>query len=150
MKCWKIDMSEILHSAKVVSVSPQLIELEIETRSACASCHLQQACLIGDSKTKKIQIKNQTSIPLAPGDWVLLSMSMREGEIALFITYALPLFLVLGTLFMCLKLGMTEIMSGICSIIVLIPYYFGVFLKHKSLDRCFNLKIVKKINPSKI
>ncbi len=137
-------MHEIKHKAKIVQVLPNFVEAEIEVKSACAQCALQKACQMHEVSQCKIIIPLEQGKIYQVGEVVNVSISLEEGMLAAFYAYVLPLILVLLTLFISLMSGVSEIISGICSIIVLIPYYFGVFLKKNFFARKLNFKIVDK------
>lgn len=137
-------MHEIKHKAKIVQVLPNFVEAEIEVKSACAQCALQKACQMHEVSQRKIIIPLEQGKIYQVGEVVNVSISLEEGMLAAFYAYVLPLILVLLTLFISLMSGVSEIISGICSIIVLIPYYFGVFLKKNFFARKLNFKIVDK------
>lgn len=137
-------MHEIKHKAKIVQVLPNFVEAEVEVKSACAQCALQKACQMHEVSQRKIIIPLEQGKIYQVGEVVNVSISLEEGMLAAFYAYVLPLILVLLTLFISLMSGVSEIISGICSIIVLIPYYFGVFLKKNFFARKLNFKIVDK------
>ena len=120
------------------------VEVEIEQKSACAQCALQQACQMHETSKRKIVVPLALKQNFQLGEEVEVAISLEDGVKATFFAYLLPLFLVLGTLLLCLACGMSEIISGICSIIVLIPYYFGVFLKKNFFARKLSFKIIDK------
>ena len=137
-------MHEIKHKAKIVQVLPNFVEAEIEVKSACAHCALQKACQMHEVSQRKIIIPLEQGKIYQVGEVVNVSISLEEGMLAAFYAYVLPLILVLLTLFISLMSGVSEIISGICSIIVLIPYYFGVFLKKNFFARKLNFKVIDK------
>lgn len=141
-------MQEIRHKAKIVQVNAHSVEAEIEVKSACAQCALLKACQMHEVSQCKIIIPLEDGKIYQKGEVVDVSISLDEGMLAAFYAYVLPLILVLLTLFVSLVVGLSEIISGICSIIVLIPYYFGVFLKKNFFARMLNFKIVKIENSS--
>lgn len=137
-------MSEISHKAKIVKVNDYSVEAEIEVQSACAQCALQQACQMHETSKRKIVVPIENEQSFQIGDEVNVAISLVDSAKVTFFAYLLPLFLVLGTLLICLACEKSEIISGICSIIVLIPYYFGVFLKKNFFARKLSFKIVDK------
>lgn len=137
-------MREISHKAKIIQVNANSVEAEIEVKSACVQCALQKACQMHEVSQRKIIIPFEQGKIYHEGEEVEVAISLDEGMLAAFYAYVFPLILVLLTLFICLIVGTSEIISGICSIIVLIPYYFGVFLKKNFFARKLNFKIVDK------
>ncbi len=137
-------MQEIRHKARIVQVHKDSIDLEIEVQSACAQCALQKACQMHEVSQRKITIPIQSAKEYKQGDDVYVAIALEDGFRAMFYAYILPLILVLLTLCLCLIGEMSEFISGICSIIVLIPYYFGVFLKKNFFAKKLHFRIVDK------
>lgn len=137
-------MQKIKHKAKIVQVNTNSVEAEIEVKSACAQCALQNACQMHEVSQRKVIIPLERGRTYHKGEVVEVAISLNEGMLAAFYAYILPLLLVLLALFISLMSGTSEIISGICSIIVLIPYYFGVFLKKNFFARKLNFKIIDK------
>ena len=138
-------MPEIEHQAKIVKIMADAVEAEMVVQSACAHCALQKSCQPQEASVRKIVIPTKQASKYCLGEKIWVEISLDDGWMAAFFAYILPLILVLTVLLICLSCRMNEIISGICSIIVLIPYYFGVFLKRDFFVKKLNFKIVDKI-----
>ena len=78
------------------------------------------------------------------GDKVIVSLAPRFGFLAVFYGYILPLLVMLITLLTVVFAGFSELIAGLSSIIVLIPYYFWLFLNRARFRQQFNFKISKQ------
>lgn len=134
-------MEQIEHPAEIVKIEKSRIFAKVEVKSACGHCAVKGACGIGDCADKIIEIETPNAAKHRIGDRITVTLDQNYGFYALFLGYILPLFLVLAVLFAFLAFGSTEIESGIYSIIILIPYYFGLSLSRKYLRKKFLFKI---------
>lgn len=137
-------MQQIEHQAIVIRTTDSLIVAEVQVKSACGSCALKGACGIGDCASKIIEIETPKASQYGAGDNITVTLSEVYGFYALFFGYIFPLLLVLATLFGSLALGASEISGGIYSIIVLIPYYFGLSLCKKYFSKKFHFTIAEQ------
>lgn len=137
-------MTEIVHDAQIIEVLPNVVRAEIKTESACKLCVLKNSCQMHETSSRIIDIPVEKGHMFQCYDHVKVAISLNEGFLALFWGYIFPLMLVLMVLFAGLLGGLTELSSGICSIIVLIPYYFGLSLKKNFWKKKLHFKIVDK------
>lgn len=134
-------MELIKHPAHIIKIEKDTVFAEVKVKSACANCAVRGACGIGDCANKIIEINTTEANNYHSGQKITVCLEQDYGFYALFLGYILPLFLVLIVLFSALALGANEISSGIYSIIVLIPYYFGLSLSKKYFQNKFHFKI---------
>lgn len=131
----------ILHQGKVNQISEDRIEVEIQTGSACAHCSANGQCVSADSKTRKVTVDNYNGPELHVGDMVTLTGHKQDGLTAVFFAYFLPFILVIVTLFTANTILNNEAISGIISLVVLIPYYAVIWLLKNRLKQKFSFKI---------
>lgn len=111
--------------------------------SACASCSARGVCGVGDSEQKRLEVpvpEKQWKV----GDEVIVRLDATAGFMALSWGYVFPFLLIVTVLTTLLTVGLRESISGIISIMVLIPYYASLVLLRKSLRRKLPLKIMKR------
>ena len=77
------------------------------------------------------------------GDKVRIVLAQSLGFRALFLGYVLPFLLVLCTLLIVSALGNSELIAGLVSLAVLIPYYIGLKLFRGKLERQFSFFLQK-------
>lgn len=121
----------------------QLI-VNILSQSACSSCHAQGACTVSDFQDKEIEI-NEFKGNYQPGQEVTVIFKESKGFTALLWGYILPFFIVLGTLITLLELTKNELIAGLISLGVLIPYYTTLYFLRHHLKKIFKFE-VEEIN----
>jgi positive regulator of sigma E activity len=107
---------------------------------ACKGCHSEHSCGMSGNTEKEVTIQGNFNV--RTGDQVVVTMKQSLGYSALAIGYLLPLLLVFVSLVVLLTFSVNELIAGLISVGVLIPYYSGLFLYRKYIDRgfSFNLK----------
>lgn len=136
-------MTQIKHLATITKITKTSIFAEVQVKSACGSCAMRGACGIGECTAKTIEIETAKAAQYQTGETIAVVLGENFGFFALFYGYILPLLLVLAVLFGTQALGVDEISGGIYSIIVLIPYYFGLSLCKKYFSKKFHFTIAE-------
>lgn len=137
-------MSNIIKKAKIIKIAPRSLTVEIEGQEACGNCALKGRCSSGECKNPVCTFPLQETSSYQIGNTVELIISETNGFLAVFWGYLLPLLLIVTVLSAALYLKQGEIRSGIYSIIVLIPYYFGLSLFQKSFQKKLSVSINKR------
>jgi len=118
--------------------------VNIINQSACSSCHANGACSAADSLEKEIEIFNFKN-EYRPGQAVTILFKESKGFTALFYGYVLPFILILLILIISNSVTNNELLSGLLSLAILIPYYIILhFFRHR-LKKVFNFE-VEEIN----
>ena len=78
------------------------------------------------------------------GEKVDVSIDLSQGVKAIVYGYLLPLILMVTTIIISHLLQTSDIISGISGIIILIPYYFGLFLAKSKIKLNSRFIISKK------
>ena len=133
---------EILHSGRIVEMTPQTISVEIISESACASCHAASLCRMSESKTTIVE--GPAQLGYEPGEevWVIMKKSM--GIKAVTLGYVFPLAILVGVLMGCLVSGANEITSGLLAIGAVAVYYIVLWLRRDKLRNEYTFYIKKK------
>ena len=125
-------------------VTDHSLIVNIVNQSACSTCHAQSACTVSDFQDKEIEITN-FSKSFVPGQEVTVVFQESKGFIALFYGYVLPFILVLSTLIITLTISNNELLAGLLSLAILIPYYITLYFFRHLLKKVFNFE-VEEIN----
>ncbi|MBU0468520.1 MAG: SoxR reducing system RseC family protein [Candidatus Omnitrophica bacterium] len=134
--------ARVKHSGIVTKIKNDLITVNIINASACSSCKSKTYCSLSDKKNKLIIVKNHAaSSSLKVGDSVNVIMDLSIGFKAIFIGYLIPFFILLIALITSFIFTQNEVTSGLISIFVLFPYYFGVYLLRDRLTKNFEFNI---------
>ena len=131
----------IKHLGIVESIEDHHIQVRIVQTSACASCSIKGHCTSADVKEKLIDIANADTSQYRQGDhvWVVGTLSM--GGMAVLLAFILPFFIVVISLFVFMALWDNELYAALCSLALLIPYYYILRLKGKWLGKRFAFSI---------
>ena len=130
----------IKHKAYVKNISPDGLWVSIVNESACASCHVKGACTVSDYQEKDIEITSYSKT-YQIGQEVTVLFKESNGFKALFFGYILPLVVLLSTLIVSLIVSENEALSGILSLLILIPYYTTLYFFRAHLKKIFNFEI---------
>lgn len=137
-------MSKIRHQAEVAQIGTKEIWIRFCQESACISCPAHSSCGLKSGRRHIYRMTHSHPEQFHIGQQVEVEISPREGVHAIFWAYFLPLVLMLSTLILSIQFSGNEITGGICSIIILVPYYIGLFLNQKYFHQKFNFKIIEK------
>lgn len=125
-------------------VTDNSLIVNIVNQSACSTCHAQSACTVSDFQDKEIEISN-FSKSFVPGQEVTVIFQESKGFTALFYGYVLPFILVLSTLIITLSISNNELLAGLFSLAILLPYYITLYFFRHLLKKVFNFE-VEEIN----
>ena len=112
------------HEGVVKSITPSVISVEILNKSMCAACHAKSACTMSDMSIKTINVPNLQNESYEVGEEVLIVMKKTLGLRAVWISYVIPLIILM--------------------ILLLSLPYLGVFLFKEKLAKEFTFAIEKK------
>ncbi len=129
----------IEHDGIVAETSADSVTVIITAVSACASCEAKGACTMADKKDKVVNIKGNYDVQ--KGDMVTVLMKQKLGFPALFLGYLLPLTIVIISLVLMVSLSVDEALSGLVSILVLLPYYIILRFFRRKIDKKFTFTL---------
>ena len=113
---------DIEHEGIITGISESHIFVRIIQHSACAGCHAASLCTTIDQKEKIIEVE-KCDFPIQIGDKVSVALSASVGYRAIWFTAALPVILIMLSLVINERIGMNELYSGLCTLVVLAVYY---------------------------
>lgn len=116
-----MENSTIVHDGIIVEVMADVVRVQILSQTACSSCHAKGACTASDSELKIIDVSNPHS-DYHVGDKVQVSMFSNQGLRALFYAYVIPFIILISTLIIS-SAFVHELIAGLISLFVLVPYY---------------------------
>jgi len=134
----------IEHSGIVHEISEGTIKVKILVSSACSSCRANTMCGAGSGE-KIIEI-NQYTDSYSEGEEVMLRMRESLGFKAILWGYFFPFIVVITSLVTVLSISGNEALSGLTSIVVLVPYFLILFLLRNRFKKVFRFEISKIIN----
>jgi len=114
--------------------------VNIISQSACSSCHAKGACTSSDSEEKEIEVTG-FSRHYSPGQTVTVHFKQTHGYAAVFWGYGMPFIVVMLTLIIANILSVGELLSGLISIGMLIPYYTALYFFRNTFKKVFKFEV---------
>ena len=135
-------MSEIVHSGRIVEITPEFTSVEIVSESACSACHAKGLCGVSESRTKVVQLPTRGWDDYKVGDEVQLVLKSSMGHRAVWLAYVIPLFILLAVMLGLLEAGVRDIVSAGVAVAAIAVYYFVLWLCRKKLQKeyIFNIE----------
>jgi positive regulator of sigma E activity len=116
--------------------------VNVDVVAACDLCHSKSSCDIPGKSPRKIRVPVQDG-SYESGDEVTIVMKRSLGLQASLIAYLVPFLLVLVALVVFTSLKMNELLAGLFSLLILIPYIFCLYFFRERLKRTFTLTLRK-------
>lgn len=120
--------NEISHSGKIIEITPDFTTVEITVSSACSSCHAKGLCGMSEQEDKVIMVPTDPYTVRAVGDEVAVKTKMTMGLKAVWISYVIPLVILMILILSLSAVFEKEYLTGIVSIAGVALYYFGIWL----------------------
>jgi len=115
------------------------VTVKILSASACSGCHAEGSCTMSGKEEKVIDVTGSYNV--IPGDKVTILMQQSAGFAALLLGYIIPLLLVVTLLIILISASVNELTAGLCSIGILVPYYFILRLLREQIGKKFTFTI---------
>ncbi len=131
------------HLGIVSEIKGSVVKVKIESQAACNVCHAKNACFVSDKIDKIIEIETESSNDYSINENVKIILKKSDGLKAIFLSYVIPLFIVVFSLIILSELNIEELKAGIFSILFLIPYYLILYLLKKQLKNNFTFELMK-------
>jgi sigma-E factor negative regulatory protein RseC len=129
----------ISHEAIVKSVDNGSVTVSFSPGVSCSGCRAERSCGISGNSERIFKVDG--SFDLHPGEQVVVSIKGSQGYLALFLGYLLPLILVVSTLVILSSLRAGELVSGLSSFGILIPYYIILWIFRRFVGNRFSFTI---------
>lgn len=131
----------IKHFGKVSNISKTTITVTLDSNIHCNTCNAKSVCNVSSSNTKNIEVEN-TFKSFALNEKVNVIMQKELGLKAVFFAYVFPFILLFFTLIIS-SIFLKELIAGLLSILILIPYYITLYLLRNSFANYFKISILK-------
>ena len=131
------------HKGTIIEITENNIRVEIINKSMCAACHAKGFCTTGDTKDKIIDVAYFNRGEYSVGDSVVVTMRRSMGFKAVWISYVIPLLILLIFLLTLHSLGFGELLAGLSSVLAVGVYYLVVYLLRDRISTDFVFTIAK-------
>lgn len=120
--------NEISHPGRILEITPDFTTVEITVSSACSSCHAKGLCGMSEDEDKIIMVPTDPYTVRAVGDEVTVKTKMTMGLKAVWISYVIPLVILLILILSLSAVFDKEYLVGLVSVAGVALYYFGIWL----------------------
>lgn len=129
--------NEIAHEGRIVEITPDFTTVEIIASSACSACHAKTLCGMSEDKEKLIMVPTDGFREFHVGDQVTVMTKMSMGLKAVWISYVIPLAVLMILILTLSGFFDNEFLCGLLSIAGVAVYYFVVWLFRDRLSNEF-------------
>ena len=129
--------NEIAHSGRIIEITPEFTTVEIIVDSACAGCHAKSLCGMSEEQEKIISLPTDPYATYSVGDEVKVCTKMSMGLKAVWISYVIPLMILMILILSLSSVIGNEVVRGLVSIGGVGLYYILVWLFRDRLHNEF-------------
>ena len=129
--------NEITHRGKIVEITPDFTTIEIIASSACSSCHAKNLCGMSEDQEKHIMLPTDPYATHQIGDEVEVCTKMTMGLKAVWISYVIPLAVLMILILSLSGVFENEALRGLAAIAGVGVYYFVIWLFRDRLKNEF-------------
>ena len=126
--------NEITHAGKIVEITPDFTTVEIMVSSACSSCHAKSMCGMSEEEEKVIMLPTDPYSDHKVGDEVQVCTKMSMGLKAVWISYVIPLAILMILILSLSSVVESEAMRALAAIGGVAVYYFFIWLFREKLS----------------
>ncbi|MCG8700646.1 MAG: SoxR reducing system RseC family protein [Bacteroidales bacterium] len=132
----------IEQNAVIENITGSIARVKFNQHASCGSCSAKEICGSGENSENTVEVDIEDNGYLI-GDQVILSMKRTLALRAVLLAYVLPFVLLIATLVLLGLFKVHEAITGLASLLVLVPYF--IFLaRHKDyLKKTFIFSIRK-------
>ena len=136
--------NEVSHEGTILEITPEYTTVEIVAQSACAACHARGLCGVADEKRKIIMVPTDPYASYKVGDSVLVMLKKSMGMKAVWISYVIPLFILMILILSLSSVTVHEVYAGLAAIGGVALYYLVIYLFRDKLANDFVFYIKEK------
>jgi len=133
--------NEIVHNGKIVDIDPDFTTVEILVSSACSECHAKGLCGMSEAQEKVIMLPTDPYQQRKVGDEVLVRTKMTMGLKAVWISYVIPLVILMILILSLSSVIGNEFLRGGIAIAGVGLYYLFIWLFRDRLSDNFEFYI---------
>ena len=137
------ETEQIEHKGIIKEITGHELQISIIAQEGCASCTLKGSCSVSEVNEKIIDVAVTNPNEFKIGENVTIYYKQSLGFRALFLGYVLPFIILLFTMITSLAITEKELLSGILSLVILIPYYLIIYLSKDKIKKTFSFSIKK-------
>lgn len=133
---------EITHEGIVSEVRDDHVVVSFVSQPACSSCKIKNSCSLSDSEIKNLEVP-VSGKSYQRGEKVTVGLSQSLGYRAVFLGYILPFLIVFISLVVLTILTNNELLAGLISLFMLVPYYLVLWMIRGVINDSFRFRLLK-------
>lgn len=133
--------NEITHKGKITEITPDFTTVEIIASSACSSCHAKGLCGMSEEQEKIIMLPTDPYATHQVCDEVEICTKMTMGLKAVWISYVIPLAVLMILILSLSGIFENEALRGLAAIAGVGVYYFIIWIFRDRLKNEFTFYI---------
>ena len=134
--------NEITHKGKITEITPDFTTVEIIASSACSSCHAKGLCGMSEEQEKIIMLPTDPYATHQVGDEVEICTKMTMGLKAVWISYVIPLAVLMILILSLSGIFENEALRGLAAIAGVGVYYFIIWIFRDRFKNGFTFYII--------
>lgn len=135
------EMKEVSHIGRIVSIDRYVTQVEIISGDACGECHAKELCGYSASGKKTVPVPTDAFAMHSVGDEVELCMKRSMGMKAVWISYVIPLVILMVAILILNACSLGELVTGLGAIAAVAVYYLILLLFRDALKNEFEFYI---------
>ena len=136
--------NEISHIGRVKEMTPESTVVEIVSSSACSACHAKGLCGVSEEKVKEIEVPTDPYATWNVGDEVRVMLRQTMGLKAVWISYVIPLIILMILILTLSAFKLHEVFVGLTSVCAVAVYYLVIYLMKDRLAKDFVFYLKEK------
>ena len=120
--------NEISHRGKIIEITPDFTTVQIIVSSACSACHAKGLCGMSEDEEKVIMVPTDPYTVYQVGDEVQVLTKMSMGLKAVWISYVIPLLILMILILSLPSVIGNEVVVGLVSVAGVALYYLAIWL----------------------
>ena len=133
--------NEITHRGKITEITPDFTTIEIIASSACSACHAKGLCGMSEDQEKLLMLPTDPYASHQVGDEVEVCTKMTMGLKAVWISYVIPLAVLMILILSLSGVFENEALRGLAAIAGVGVYYFVIWMFRDRLKNEFTFYI---------
>ena len=133
--------NEIQHTGEIIEITPDFTTIKIIASSACSACHAKSLCGMSEEQEKIIMLPTDPYATHNVGDKVQVATKMTMGLKAVWISYVIPLAVLMILILTLSTFIDSQVVCGLSSVGGVALYYFVIWLLRTRLETEFTFYI---------
>ena len=129
--------NEIAHRGRIIDIDQDFTTVEIMVSSACSECHAKGLCGMSEEEQKVVMVPTDPYVKHEVGEEVQVCTKMSMGLKAVWISYVIPLAVLMILILTLSAVIDNEAVTGLVSVAGVAAYYLVIWLLRDRLRSDF-------------